>query len=377
MPPQTTVPPFLTAASAAGTSPPTGAKIRAASSGSGGASVEIPGPFGAEPAGEILRRAVAWPGERKQPATLVPDHLGDDVGSGAKPVDADQGCVPGHAQGAIADQPGAHQRRRLDIAITGIDQKAIALVGDGQLGIAPIDLVAGKARAVAQVFPAAAAIFAFPAGPAEPGDADPVANRKAVDFAPLLNDGADDLVPQHQRQFGVGQFAVEDMKVGPADGAGLDRDQHLLRPRPRLRQFRGDERLTGFPQQFRTHRFTPVPRGSTFNASLNGAVAMLCVRRVSAILAASSLCMVGGCHLAPTGGMAGRCADLMRQADPGADIDVTNSEAAATSITTIIAHVEGVRSDLPPHGSLPRHLAVECRFHGDILTGFRWTKGPT
>ncbi len=104
---------------------------------------------------------------------------------------------------------------------------------------------------------------------------------------------------------------------------------------------------------------------------------MLCTRSVSAALAASSLCLVGGCHLAPTGGMAERCADLMRQADPGADIDITKSDAAAASITTIVAHVEGVRTDLPPHGPLPRHLAVECRFNGDILTGFHWTKGPT
>ncbi len=75
--------------------------------------------------------------------------------------------------------------------------------------------------------------------------------------------------------------------------------------------------------------------------------------------------------------MAERCADLMRQADPGAAIDITRSSAAATSITTIVARVEGVRTDLKPHGPLPRHLAVECRFDGGILSGFRWTKGPT
>src|SRR5262249_7261742 len=42
MPPQTTIPPFLVADSAAGTSAPTGAKISAASSGSGGGAVELP-----------------------------------------------------------------------------------------------------------------------------------------------------------------------------------------------------------------------------------------------------------------------------------------------------------------------------------------------
>ena len=42
MPPQTTRPPFLTALSASGTSAPTGAKMIAASSGSGGISSEPP-----------------------------------------------------------------------------------------------------------------------------------------------------------------------------------------------------------------------------------------------------------------------------------------------------------------------------------------------
>jgi hypothetical protein len=75
--------------------------------------------------------------------------------------------------------------------------------------------------------------------------------------------------------------------------------------------------------------------------------------------------------------MAERCADIMKLADPGADIDITKSEAAATSLTTILAHVEGMRADTPPRLPAPRKLAVECRFDDGILTGFRWTAGPT
>lgn len=86
--------------------------------------------------------------------------------------------------------------------------------------------------------------------------------------------------------------------------------------------------------------------------------------------------LAGGCGLAPTGGMAERCADVMERADPGAKIDITKREAAATALTTIVAKVEGVRKDLPAGGPLPRDLAVECRFDDGILTGFRWTKGP-
>ena len=76
-------------------------------------------------------------------------------------------------------------------------------------------------------------------------------------------------------------------------------------------------------------------------------------------------------------GLAERCADIMRRAYPSAAIDITKSDATATSLTTIIAKAEGVRTDLPPGAPLPQNLAVECRFDENILTGFRWTIGPT
>jgi len=101
------------------------------------------------------------------------------------------------------------------------------------------------------------------------------------------------------------------------------------------------------------------------------------VRRVRPALAATLLCsVVTACHLAPQGGMAGRCADLMQQAYPGADIDIAKREAAATGLTTIVAHVEGNRTNLPPNTTLARHMAVECKYDNDVLTGFRWTAGP-
>ena len=75
--------------------------------------------------------------------------------------------------------------------------------------------------------------------------------------------------------------------------------------------------------------------------------------------------------------MAERCANFMTKAYPGAAIEITKSEAAAESLTTIVAKVEGVRTDLPPHAPQPRFLAVECRFENGVLTGFHWTKGPS
>ncbi len=95
-------------------------------------------------------------------------------------------------------------------------------------------------------------------------------------------------------------------------------------------------------------------------------------------LALAILCgLIAACQTLVPGGLSDRCADIMQRAYPNADIDITKREAAATGINTIIANVSGVRKDMPPDGPLPRDLAVECRFDGNILTGFKWIAGPT
>jgi hypothetical protein len=103
-------------------------------------------------------------------------------------------------------------------------------------------------------------------------------------------------------------------------------------------------------------------------------------RRASDVSVLALACCLTCCgpaaRLVPQGGMAERCANFMSKAYPSAAIDITKSEAAAESLTTIEAKVEGVRTDLPPHAPLPRFVAVECRFENGVLTGFRWTKGP-
>jgi hypothetical protein len=97
----------------------------------------------------------------------------------------------------------------------------------------------------------------------------------------------------------------------------------------------------------------------------------------AALLAALLCAAAAACGIPHDVGLADRCADIMRRAYPSAAIDITKSEASATSLTTITAQVEGVRTDLPPDAALPRDLAVECRFDENVLTGFRWTVGPT
>ena len=92
----------------------------------------------------------------------------------------------------------------------------------------------------------------------------------------------------------------------------------------------------------------------------------------------AGLCsLAAGCSIPHETGLAERCADVMRRAYPSATIEITKSEATATTLTTIIARVEGLRTDMPPDAPLRRDLAVECRFDENVLTGFRWTAGPT
>ena len=178
MPAHTTVPPLASARSAIGTSAPTGAKTIAASSGSGGAAPDAPGPLGAEPACEARARVVAGAREREHPAPLVAGDLADDVRRGAEAVEAEALGVAGHPQGAVADEPRAQQRRGLEVRVAVGDREAEALVGDRVLGEAAVEVAAGEARAVAQVLAARAAVAARAAGPAQPRHADALARAR-------------------------------------------------------------------------------------------------------------------------------------------------------------------------------------------------------
>jgi hypothetical protein len=100
-------------------------------------------------------------------------------------------------------------------------------------------------------------------------------------------------------------------------------------------------------------------------------------RQASALVMLAFLSLeLTGCGISRTVGLAERCADIMQRAYPSAALEVTKSEASATSLTTIMAQVAAVRTDLPEGAPVPRDLAVECQFDENILTGFRWTAGP-
>ena len=151
MPPHTTTPPGATARSAAGTSAPTGAKISAASSGSGGASSDPPAQTAPR---RRAKSCAAWSpgaGEGEHLPPLPTRHLDRDMRRGTEAVQPEPPRLARHAEGAVADQPGAHQRRGGDIGEAGRDGEAEARVGDGMVGKAAVDLAAGEPGARAKI----------------------------------------------------------------------------------------------------------------------------------------------------------------------------------------------------------------------------------
>jgi hypothetical protein len=86
-----------------------------------------------------------------------------------------------------------------------------------------------------EVLAAAQAVAAFAVGPAEPGNAHPLARSEVPAAA---HDPSDDLVPEDERQLGVRQLTVRDMEVGPAHTASRDLDQHLAGARFGIGQIR-------------------------------------------------------------------------------------------------------------------------------------------
>jgi hypothetical protein len=70
-----------------------------------------------------------------------------------------------------------------------------------------------------------------------------------------------------------------------------------------------------------------------------------------------------------------RCSDFMNRAYPASSIDITGSHVDADTENTTVT-VEGVRKAVPATGAFARNVAVECRFAGGVLSGFRWVAGP-
>jgi hypothetical protein len=108
--------------------------------------------------------------------------------------------------------------------------------------------------------------------------------------------------------------------------------------------------------------------------------------RTGVIAALFATLALGGCatmsevgfdaqNAVTTVGPADRCIDFMRRAFLDSDINVTSRDVAVVG-NSFTVRISGAREKVPADGNYAREVGVECRFDGNILTGFRWTAGP-
>src|SRR3982751_413632 len=113
--------------------------------------------------------------------------------------------------------------------------KTESRVSDGELRVTAVYRVTGKARVIAKILSAGPAIRAITIGPAKPRDAHAISDCECGSglsaaivgtlrslprfFADFFN-VSDNLMTEDQRHRWTGQFAIDHMKVSPANGAG-------------------------------------------------------------------------------------------------------------------------------------------------------------
>src|SRR4029077_7520869 len=122
-----------------------------------------------------------------------------------KAINAKPARIPCFAIGAITDQPGAKQRRNLDIIVVVRQMKTESSVGDSEFRITTVNGIAGKARLIAQIFPVRSTKSAFAIRPAKPRNTDTVANFKfrTYFFSDLFHT-SNNLVTWYERPFWIG-----------------------------------------------------------------------------------------------------------------------------------------------------------------------------
>src|SRR5207302_157027 len=151
------------------------------------------------------------------------------------------------SSGGVSSLPPAQiaPRRRANVcpAMSPGRVKAISRIGDDVFGITAVKLISSKTRFATEVLPAARAKYAMPAAGAQPWHTDAGAYAVFGNVGAARNDCTDNLVAGNHRKLGVGKLSVDEMQIGPAHPAGVDRDERLSRLQHRKGQRRSVQRL--------------------------------------------------------------------------------------------------------------------------------------
>jgi len=100
-------------------------------------------------------------------------------------------------------------------------------IGDGKFRVPTIDCVTSETRPVAKILSVGSTIWTLSIRPTEPWNTHSVADGESFNTIGNLLDVPDDLVPGNQRQLGIGQFAIDHMKIRPANCACGDTHKQL------------------------------------------------------------------------------------------------------------------------------------------------------
>ncbi|MBB3166117.1 hypothetical protein FHS25_006633 [Rhizobium laguerreae] len=110
-----------------------------------------------------------------------------------------------------------------------------------------------EARIVAQVLATLSAICAVPAGVAQPGYPDFSTDKATRNALARCDHGSDNLVSWNQGKLWLGKVSVADVKVRPADAAGLHLDDDLAVQRWLVRLLHEAERPSHLFEHHRPH----------------------------------------------------------------------------------------------------------------------------
>jgi hypothetical protein len=196
---------------------------------------------------------ISRPRKRKDLTLLKSRHLRDDMRGRPKPINAKALRVFGFSQRTITNQTGAKKRRRRDVSKDIGNWKTKSRIGDRVFRIAAINSVTGKSRAIAEILAVRFAKCAFSACPTEPWDADAIANLKLRDTFANRFDASDNFMSENEREFWLRQFAIDDVQIRPANRAGGDADEKLVRARSRRQDIPWRERLANFFEHHCAH----------------------------------------------------------------------------------------------------------------------------
>ena len=170
---------------------------------------------------KLLRLHIIRPCKGKDPPALIARNLGNEVRGRAKAIQTDPCRLPRHTQRPIAYQPGAEQRRCLQIRIVWRNREAKACICHGIGSIPTVQVIAGKAGIGAQILAFTGAVVTHAARPAKPGHAHAIPHVESLYTTSYLPDHADDLMAGNQWQLWPGQFTIYNMQIGPADATGM------------------------------------------------------------------------------------------------------------------------------------------------------------